>query len=147
MPDRAALLISCSVEEVRTIREPAKLQHRGISSYVLNILIRAVEFEERLLEKGDRVYSLFCETPRRPLCPRTTLLLRCSVQESERIRKAAKTRDTTISEYVLCCLRRSWWVESQGGQTALDKSSLSHPSEPMCGDAFGTIRPFSTDRG
>jgi len=148
MPDRAALLLSCSSEEARIIRERAKLQHRGISSYMLDILTRALQFEDRLLAKGGGVYSLYkniCRTPDLPLGPRTTMLLRCSAQESERIRWAAKMRDTTISEFVLHCLRRSWLVEKQPRPKPILANQVCLARQPLCGDPFGAIRPFSTD--
>ena len=148
MSDRAALLISCSCEEARIIRERAKLQHRGISSYMLDILTRAVRFEGRLLAKGDGVYSLsgnICRTRDRPLGPRTTMLLRCSVEESERIRWAAKMRETTISEYVLGCLRRWRLVEDQPRPKPILANQSDLTRQPLCGDPFGAIGPFSTD--
>jgi len=111
MANRAALLISCSKEEDRTIHERASLEHRGISSYVLNILMRSVDFEEKLLATSPGVHSLrrvLTKIPIRPQSPRTTMLLRCSAEESDRIRRAATSRGTTISGFVLYSLRRSW---------------------------------------
>jgi uncharacterized protein (DUF1778 family) len=111
MPSRAALLISCSMEEARIIRQRAELQRRGISSYMINILIRAVAIEERTIAGGvsfDR--SLYIGSIRAP-GPRTAVLLRCSKVESERIRQIAKIRGLTISGFVLFSLRRSWAIE------------------------------------
>ena len=113
MAGRTALLINCSTEEALTIRERAKLEHRGISGYVLNIVMRSVDFEEELLGKAGQSPPLNRRPSGtlRPPGPRTTFLLRCSTEESERIRRAAKLRDTTISAFVLRCIARSWRIE------------------------------------
>lgn len=111
MPPRAALLISCSIEEAGIIRRRAELQRRGISNYMINIVIRAVEIEERTIARGvsfDR--SLYTDSIRAP-GPRTAVLLRCSRMESERIRRIAKIRGLTISGLILFSLRRSWRAE------------------------------------
>jgi len=114
MAGRAALLINCSAEEALTIRELAKAEHRGISSYMLNIVMRFVDFDETLWAKAVRFRELnrsLSRTPARPLGPRTTMLLRCSIEESERIRRAAEMRDLTICGFVLHSLKRSWGVK------------------------------------
>jgi len=101
------------MEEAGMIRERAKLQRRGISSYMLNIVIRAVEFEERIMARGGAVTfnrTLYAATVRTP-GPRTAILLRCSKNESERIRRASKIRDVTISGFVVHAIRSSWNVE------------------------------------
>jgi uncharacterized protein (DUF1778 family) len=111
MASRAALLINCSAEEALTIRERAKVEHRGISSYMLNIVMRSVDFEEKLRAGARRFQALkrsLSGTPIRSTGPRTTLLLRCSTEESERIRRVAEMEDTTICGFVLHCLKRSW---------------------------------------
>lgn len=116
MAGRAALLINCSAEEALTVRERAKLEHRGISSYLLNIVMRSVDFEEKLWAKAGGFHALkrsLSRTPIRPPGPRTTVLLRCSTEESERIRRAAEMRDTTICGFVLHCLKRSWDVKGR----------------------------------
>jgi uncharacterized protein (DUF1778 family) len=111
VPDRTALLIHCSAQEAKIIRERAILQRRTISGYVLNVMMRVVARDERLftelgrLQRWDRI---FVWNSLRPVGPRTTLLLRCSVQESARIRLAAKRRGATISAFVTHTLRSSW---------------------------------------
>jgi hypothetical protein len=103
-------MISCSKEEARTIRGKAEFQRRTISGYVLKIVLKAIQLDERLYENYRRLaplnFSLFGSKPR----PRTVMLIRCSSQEAARIRSAAKRRDLTISGYVLYCLRASWQV-------------------------------------
>lgn len=104
---RAALLINCSAKEAQTIHEQAELQHRTVSSYMLNIVWRTLELEEKIFAEFKRLQSLKTS---RPPGPRTTILLRCSVEEAKRIRAAAKRRQTTINGYVLHTLGRSWKV-------------------------------------
>jgi hypothetical protein len=109
---RTALLINCSTAEATTIRNRSELQRRSVSGYVLNIVMRAVSFEETLSNKIDnlRLPQLPLHRPARLTGPRTTLLLRCSLDEARRIRSAAKRRGSTISGFVLHSLRRSWNV-------------------------------------
>jgi hypothetical protein len=109
MPERAMLLISCSQKEARAIRRHAVEQRRSISGYVLNICMRIVAIEEKILLKTGRSRPPFPFPGRpRPEAPRTTMLIRCSQQESRRIRAAAQMEDRTISGFVLRCLRLSW---------------------------------------
>jgi hypothetical protein len=81
---------------------------------MLSIVMRSVDFEETLLSRvgGFREFNRsLSRTPIRPPGPRTTMLLRCSIEESERIRRAAEMRDTTICGFVLHCLKRCWDVK------------------------------------
>jgi hypothetical protein len=96
------------------VRARAKLERRGISGYILNIVMRVVDFEERILPKTGGLYAFGrMGTLTRPPGPRTTLLLRCSTEESERIRRAAKTTDSTISGLVLYSLKLSWAAQDR----------------------------------
>lgn len=45
------------------------------------------------------------------LGPRTTLHIYCSVEEAERVREAARLGKSTMSGFVLHCLRGSWEIE------------------------------------
>lgn len=95
-------------------------ERRTISSYTLNILMRAVRLDESLIRmRGANVsadpyagvlelYGLNVALSRRPPGPRTTMLIWCSAQESRRIRAAAKRRDATISGFVLHTVRSFW---------------------------------------
>jgi uncharacterized protein (DUF1778 family) len=122
MPDRSALLINCSQLELEQMRAYAEAQHRTLSGYVLNIVMRTVTFEETLFASLNRFAEsnpLTNPQPSRPAGPRATMLLRCSIAEAKRIRAAAKRRKTTISAFVLHALQRSWLVtkglaDSQG---------------------------------
>src|SRR5215470_4310444 len=122
MGNRAALLINCSKEEARKIREQAERERRTISGCVLNILMRAVRLGENLVRlraagvvevpfaRVIETYGLNRTPSRKAPGPRTTMLLWCSKDEARRIRIVAKERETTISAFVLHTLRSSWRV-------------------------------------
>jgi len=123
MPDRAAILISCRKEEAEKIRELAALDHRSVSSYLLKILMPWVDFEDRLFVELTRYRQLERKVWFRrfalPKGPRTTIFLRCSREESQRIRNAAERRGTSISAFIRECLRRSWTAREAHGQPLL----------------------------
>jgi uncharacterized protein (DUF1778 family) len=103
--DRNAILLCCSREELRTLHEQAHLERRTLSAYVLNIIMRVVQLDEKL---SSHVGELARDYPARPAGPRTKVLLRCSRQEGNRIQQAAKNRGTTVSTFVMQALRNSW---------------------------------------
>src|SRR5215471_19310825 len=105
---RTAILISCSEEEATKIRTRAEFDFRGVSAYVLNIVLRAVELDEKLLGQFHKLSPLpaAIRVPGR----RTAVLIRCSDEQAFRIRAAAKRRSTTISRFVLNSLNRNWDV-------------------------------------
>jgi uncharacterized protein (DUF1778 family) len=107
MAQRAALLINCSRDEARQMRDNARAQRRTLSGYVLNIVWRTVELQEQMYANFARAREM--NSGARPR-PRTTVLVRCSNDEAKRIRKAARVRAMTISEYVLRSLHRAWDV-------------------------------------
>ena len=109
MTDRTALIISCSREQAATIHLRAELERRTVSGYVLRILMRWLDLEERLvsIQQPSR-RPLTAYQPVRFPGPRTTMLLRCSKEEAHRIRVGAKRRGTTISWFVLHSLALSW---------------------------------------
>ena len=109
--ERTALLIRCSKEEAERVRIEAEKQRRTISGYVLQIMSRAIEIENRLLAKIDPYNAVNQVFSRKSLIgagPRTAILVRCSVLEAERTREAARRRDLPINAFVLQALRRSW---------------------------------------
>lgn len=113
MGDRTALLIYCSLEEFEKIHTIAELEHRTLSGYVLNILMRAVTFEETVhagLNTARLVKHAFAKPVFLSPGPKTTMLLRCSLDEAARIRAAARRRQTSISGYVRLALQRSWSI-------------------------------------
>src|SRR5262249_28900618 len=119
MANRTALLINCSQKEAQRIRETAARQRRTISGYVLNILMKAIRFDEslaRLRELGAdeklavrniEYYGLGGFSVR-PMGPRTTMLLSCSKGDAQRIRATAKRKETTMSSLILHALRLAW---------------------------------------
>ena len=112
---RTAVLISCSEEEAIKVRTRAEYDFRGLSAYILNIVLRSVELDEKLLGQFHKLTPLAAavRVPGR----RTAVLIRCSDDQASRIRSAAKRRSTTISNYVLTALNRSWDI--QAGQFGL----------------------------
>ena len=111
MPIRTAILIHCLKEEAAQIRQRARLDRRTVSGYVLNIVMSAVAFEQRLYIRLNGFRTLNNTLARhiaRPTGLRTTMLLRCSTEEAKKIRIAAERRETTVSGFVVDCLRRSW---------------------------------------
>jgi uncharacterized protein (DUF1778 family) len=117
---RTALLICCSKEEASTIHERAETERRSVSGYVLNIVMRAVKFNEELVTRGIKNFGPVLMRPGRVQGPRTSMLVRCAAEESARIRTAAKHRDTTISGFVLASLRRSWLVSLSNPQSLIN---------------------------
>ena len=108
MSPRPSLLINCSKAEAQEIRHQAQRQRRTVSGYVMNIVMRAVEFDDELFVRLNGVRTLRPPWDYRDEKPRTTVHFYCSRQEAERVRKAAKRRETTISGFVLHSLHRSW---------------------------------------
>src|SRR5579871_6092500 len=111
MPRRDALLIRCSVRNAEEVRDRAASEHRTISGYLLHILARRLNTDDRLAGNITANLQLARPEPATPVShaqPRTALLLRCSVEEASRIRSAARRRRLTISEYVLYALHITW---------------------------------------
>jgi len=111
MATRTAILIHCLKEEADQIRQRARLDRRTVSGYVLNIVMSAVAFEQRLYARLNGFRALNQTLARhiaRPMGPKTTMLLHCSREEAKKVRIAAGRRETTISGFVVDCLRRSW---------------------------------------
>src|SRR5215467_5348611 len=104
---RAQLLICCSQQEAALIREQAEIQQRTISTYVLRIVMRMVDLDEKLFSQHKRLIGL---RPTPKPAPRTTMLVRCSAGEATRIRRSAKNRDSSISQFVLYAVHLAWSV-------------------------------------
>jgi hypothetical protein len=111
--NRTALLINCSQQQAKTVRDEATREHRTVSGYVLHIVLRSIDFEDSLFSRHRSLTSLPPPHPERLERPRTTVLIRCSAEEARRIRAAAKRRDTTMSGYILSTLRRAWDVRER----------------------------------
>lgn len=149
MPVRAAIIISCTINEADTMRHQARLQHRTVSGYILNILMRAVEFQEMALERWGRPEVSRLTYSKRAPGARTTVLLRCSMKEARRIRAAAKKRGETVSGYVLHAIRRSWKIAQvvPDGRSVRDcqTSELLDSSSPPVHSRY-SIRATSSGR-
>jgi uncharacterized protein (DUF1778 family) len=127
---RTALLIRCTTDEAQRIRIEAEKQRRTISGYVLNVMVRAVDLEERLFSKMNRYSGLNQVLSRREVTapgPRTAILVRCSVEEAERIRDAARRREIAINAFVLQSMLRLWNVQSAPPTDAQTEASPSIP--------------------
>ena len=129
MGHRASILINCSQAESDLIHERARIERRSISGYVLNVVLGYVGFEENVLAKSHAAHRGISLSPwKRPVQvagPRTTFLVRCSREESERIRAAARRRDLTTSGYVLSDLRRTWKVQTDIGKMLIPPKLLA----------------------
>jgi hypothetical protein len=86
--DRNAILLCCSKEESKTLHEQAHLERRTVSAYVLNIIMKTVQLDEKLSFHFGELARYYAA---RPAGTRTTVLLRCSRQEGNRIHQAAKS--------------------------------------------------------
>lgn len=104
---RTSLLLNCSEYEAQEIRRRAEKQRCRVSGYVLNIVMRSVDFDEQLAIGAKKLHPIPRTTPEHP---RKTVHLHCSTLEAKSIRKAAETRETTISGFILNALRRSWFA-------------------------------------
>lgn len=127
-PDRAALLLYCSKEEAATIREYARREHRGVSSYILHVVLSAVTFQKMLLAHRQSMSSDPVKLAAIKIdlikSPRTTMLVRCAGREAEAIHQAARMRNTSTSRFMLHCLRRSWSVRGyEELATALEQAA------------------------
>lgn len=110
----SSLLIHCSRKDAEQVRMKAKLERRPVSSYVMNIVMRSVEFHERLVVRLG-MSPLFKVNRRQKLkgiAPRTTLHIYCASDEAKRIRDIATLRGVTISGFIVGSLRRAWEIES-----------------------------------
>jgi|ERR1700684_17403 uncharacterized protein (DUF1778 family) len=115
MMERTALLVRCTTDEAASIRTEAEKQRRTISGYVLQITVRAIEIEDRLFAKLTGFRGTNQMMSRRALAApgaRTAILVRCNVEEAERIREAARRRDFPINAFILQALKRAWAVDT-----------------------------------
>jgi len=103
---RTAIIVSCAEDQADLVRRRSAAERRTISAYVLNILMRRLGLEEPM-RLSLRRRSAWQKPSRQP-GPRTTFLVRCSVEEATRIKAAAAARGWTISSFVLDALERSW---------------------------------------
>ena len=106
---RTALLIRCSNEQACSVRVYAEKERRTISGYVLNIVMRAVQLEERLQERLTHYAAMNRVLSRRsfrPPGPRTAILIRCTIEEANLVRNTARRREMSVSGFVLQALQK-----------------------------------------
>jgi len=60
---RTAILLRCSEEEAKDIREAARIEERTISGFILNAVRSRLEARKRILERGEELPSV--KTPTR----------------------------------------------------------------------------------
>jgi hypothetical protein len=110
----SSLLIHCSRKDAEQVRTKAKLERRTVSSYVMNIVMRAVEFDERLVVRLglSPLFKVSGKAKVKGVAPKTTLHIYCTMDEAKRVRQLATLRGITISGFVVGSLRRAWEIES-----------------------------------
>lgn len=107
---RTALLIRCAATQAEKIRNEAVKRRLTLSSYVLQVAGRTVEFEDEVYSKNPTPTELPVIDPKQLIepGPRTAILVRCEDSEAQRIRDAARRRETPINVFVLYSLKRAW---------------------------------------
>jgi hypothetical protein len=105
---RTSVIISCTAGDAAFTRERARSRRQTISGYILDVVMRLIDIDDRLFATYARLGPLTWRHPAPAPGPKTTLLIRCSEEEAKRIRLAAKRRDSTVSAFVLHALRVSW---------------------------------------
>ena len=126
---RTALFIRCATVEADKIRVEAEKERRTISAYVLQVVIRATELDDRLYSRKFAYTPLNRDPSRNQFIepgPRTAILVRCDESEARRIRDAAQRRNIPINAFVLHTLKRAWNVQGR-------------PPESIIEDAFARL--------
>jgi hypothetical protein len=103
---RTSLTIRCSHYEAAALHHQATEENRTVSACLLRILERSLIIEEKY--PGELTSLIQTEALVPPVKPRTKILLRCSVEQADRIRRAAARRRVSISKFVVFALRRHW---------------------------------------
>ena len=91
----------------------AEKERRTISAYVLNIVARAVDVDDRLFKKlspYDMMNRVLSRKATIEFGSRTAILVRCSNAEADQIRSAARRRSIPVNTFVLQALKRAWSV-------------------------------------
>lgn len=102
---RTSLLIHRSRQDAQTIHAEALAQHRSVSGYLLNVVERSIWIEER--SQVGPPYAIKIAPPDTSE-GRTAIHLRCTVEQANGIRGAAKRRLSSISRFVVFSLHRQW---------------------------------------
>jgi hypothetical protein len=110
---RTALLIRCDVHEAGKIRTESRRTRQTIAGYVLHHVLQAVTLDDQIFSKLKHYRPLERSLRRSPsFNPRTAILVRCSVEEGERVRQAASRRSIPINAFVLRALKMNWSQDS-----------------------------------
>ena len=126
MARRTTLLIRCSQQQADLIRREAVAQHRTITGYLLNVLERSLWIESKFGHGLESLAALPVHETVDSGETRTAILLHCSRQSAEEIRRAAKRRDMSISGFAVFSLDRHWrGIERVGGSPGTAVPHLS----------------------
>jgi uncharacterized protein (DUF1778 family) len=105
---RTSLLLRCSPEDAARIRNQAAQEHRSVAGYLLFVLERNLAIEEKYHDGYTPLMVVHVQDERSVREERTAIHLRCSVEQADRIRRAAARRQLSISKFIVFALRRSW---------------------------------------
>jgi uncharacterized protein (DUF1778 family) len=108
---QTSLLIHLSKKEAQEVRGRAQIQRRTVSGYVMNIVLRRIEFADEIASNAPIAFKLTVPKQKKTSQPRTTLHIYCSVDEANRVRRSARLGRTTIGGFILNSLRHSWSIE------------------------------------
>jgi hypothetical protein len=106
---RMAFLLRCTMDEAGAVRTEALSANRPLGAYVVNVVLRALAIEDRLLSHNEcefAMHRLHRQSAAAGQAERTALLLRCEPFEWEQIRNAAKRRGMSVNAFVLYTLKR-----------------------------------------
>jgi len=110
---RTALLIRCDVNEAGKIRAESQRARQTIAGYVLHHVLKAVILDDQIFSKLKYYRPLERSLRHSPsFNPRTAILVRCSVEEGQRVRQAASRRSIPINAFVLQSLKMIWSQDS-----------------------------------
>jgi len=120
---RTALLLRCTKPEAALIREQAAAETRSVSGCVWRMLERSLWIEEKFAAGLRPANSWRGPSRRRRAADeRAAVLLRCSEEQAERVRRAAARRKMSISAFALFSIRRCW--------RAIAEAMLKAPAGP-----------------
>jgi len=113
---RTSLLIRLSHEDAARIHQEAASEHRSLSGYLLNVVVRSFVIEQRVSHGASA--PMLSMQARAALGPQfkklhSSVHLRCTVEEAERIRAYSARRQLSISDFVVFSLRRLWRAREQ----------------------------------
>jgi len=109
---RTSLLIRLSHEDAARIRKGAAAEYRSLSGYLLYVLARSCQIEDKVVV-GKVSGSLLAKQARATIGwqdrkNRTAIHLRCTVEQAARIREYAAKRQLSIGDFVVFSFRRLW---------------------------------------